>query len=203
MDDLSDLVMRSSKLITANDFSAAEALLAASLKEPWSKDEQVILLQQLMHVHTASGDLGRAQLVTEDRERLDPSAPTALSNAYFQLYGKGNSQVARVWVRLAIQRAANEDDPFTLYNAHCLAGLLAVRAEDWDAAGESLAALRSLADDRTTENLSWGDAVLFLEAVPPEAGDIYESGIEFASRIASKIEDADFRDRANPISKRT
>lgn len=102
MDDLSDLVMRSSKLMMANNFSAAEALLAKSLKEPWSKYDQVILLQQLIHVHTASGDLARAQLVMADRERLDPSAPTALSNAHFQLYGKGNSQVARVWVRLAI-----------------------------------------------------------------------------------------------------
>jgi hypothetical protein len=97
--------------------------------------------------------------------------------------------------------SVEEQDPFTLYCAHSLAGLLAARAEDWISAGESLAALRRLASGRENEDLSWGDAVPFLEAVPREAGDVYRSVIEFASRITPNIEDADFRRRANSVGK--
>jgi hypothetical protein len=182
-------------------FFEAETLLAECLKKPWSKQNQVVLFQQLMHVHTASGDLAKAQLAMDAREDLDPSASTALSNAYFQLYGRGEPHVAQSCVRLAIKRASDDDDPFTLYCAHCLAGLLAAREEDWNSAGESLVALRRLANDRKNGDLSWGDAVPFLEAVPRESEDLYQSAIEFASLITPNIEDADFRRRANSVGK--
>lgn len=198
MDDLWEVISQSSEMMDAREFDQAEKLLNDRLGESRSKEDQFFLLQQLQFVRVAAGNLSEAQSAMDAREAMDPSGATALSNAYFQLYSKGETQTTQSWVLVAIQRANAERDTATLYSAHSLAGLLAARVGDSLKAKEALSALRQLL--ASEGEISWGDAVTFLESIRTRMPGLNDAAIDLAGRIAPKIEDVEFRSRAEAVA---
>jgi hypothetical protein len=198
MDDLWKVIRQSSEMMYAREFGQAEKLLNDRLGESRSKEDQFFLLQQLQFVRVAAGNLPKAQRAMDAREAMDPSGATALSNAYFHLYSKGETQTTQSWVLVAIQRANAERDTATLYSAHSLAGLLAARVGDSLKAKEALSALRQLL--ASEGEISWGDAVTFLESIRTGVPGLNDAAMDLAGRIASKIEDVEFRSRAEAVA---
>jgi hypothetical protein len=198
--DLDAAIGKALRLMTGQDFIGAESVLNQCLEEFRSIEDRSLILQELAHVHISSGDLSRAEAALDERERLDPSGPTALSNAYFQLWVREDRISAGRAAALALKRATQESDYLALYSAHSFLGLLAARADDWDVAEESLNALRYLLKEHGAQQMSWGDAVAFLEEASRHSGSLGQSVASFAALLALKIEDADFRHRATIIS---
>lgn len=130
-----------------------------------------------------------------DRREIDqPSAHVAMSQAYFQLHTQADFAAARHWAELAIQRAEMEKEWSVLFSANAVRGLAAERIGDRTAVIIALDAIEPLLGKH--EDISYGDAVPFLEAVSKPGGEAVSKARHLAGLIAPLIDDREFRNRA-------
>lgn len=202
MMDLDSIIRRATQAMCEQNFRDADAILQRGLQSCNDPEEREIVLQHLVHLyeHPLNENLDKAQVYMSERESLHPSARTALANAYFQLHSKRDNQAARNWAETASRRALEEHDLSTLYSASALGGLLAAGDGDRVAAKVALSRIESLLDS-TDETICYGDAVTFLDLLGKTDDDMAAKVREIAGLVAPKIEDADFRARAEAISR--
>lgn len=203
MMDLDNIIQLATWAMCEQDFGNADAILQRGLESCNDLEEKEIILQHLVHLyeHPLNENLDKAQFYMSERESLHPSAYSALANAYFQLHSRRDSNAARNWAEIALRRALEEHDLGTLYSANAVGGLIAANAGDKTATRAALNRIESLLGSHD-EMICYGDAVVFLELLGKADGDIATKARQLAGRIAPKIEDADFRARAEAIAGR-
>src|SRR5262249_39385094 len=113
---------------------------------------------------------------------------------------KHDSDAAHNWAEIASRRAVEEHDSSTLYSASAVRGLIAANAGDEAATRSALNRIEILLDS-PDEMICYGDAVPFLELLGKADDDIAAIARQLAGRIAQKIDDADFRTRAESIAR--
>jgi hypothetical protein len=183
-------------------FNEASEVLCQALETCSDLDQKGIILQHLVHLYEIPSNLNleKARSYAAQRETLDPSAHTALANAYFHLYSAHDDKAARQWSETSSRRALQEHNHGILYSATALTGLLAARHGDQDASRQMLERLVGLVDSDDV-TISYGDAVPFLESLRTANAQTAAKARHLAGLIAAKIEDPDFRDRASAIAK--
>lgn len=201
MRDLDSIIQLATRAMCEQDFANADAILQRGLESCKDPEEREIILQHLVHLyeHPLNENLDKAQFYMSERESLHPSAYTALANAYFQLHSKRDGHAGRSWAETATRRALEEHDWSTLYSASAVGGLLAARDGDEAAARAALNRIEGLLGS-ADEMISYGDAVGFLELLGKSDGDMGAEARRLAGLIAPRIEDADFRARAEAVA---
>ncbi len=200
MINLDDLIQRATEAMCKQQFAEADSILQKGLQNTDDSEEKEIILQHLVHLyeHPLNEQLDKAELFLSKRESLNPSAYAALAGAYFQTHSKRDDQAAAKWAEIAERRAAAEGDLGTLYSAAALSGLLAVRRGDLGAAQLALDRLGGLVG--SSDMICYGDAIIFLESLKSSPGEVIAKVKPLARMIASKIEDPEFRTRADAIA---
>lgn len=201
MRDLDSTIQAATRALCAQDFGKASEILQQGLESCKDLDEREIILQHLAHLyeHPLNENLDKAQFYMSERESLHPSAYTALANAYFQLHSKRDGHAARRWAETAAQRALEEHDWSTLYSASAVGGLLAASDGDEASIETALNRLEGLLDN-ADKTITYGDAVVFLELLGKADNDLAARARRLAGLIAPKIEDVDFRARAEVVA---
>jgi hypothetical protein len=200
MTNLDSIIQLATQAMCEQNFGDADAVLQRGLQSCDDLEEREIILQHLVHLyeHPLNENLDKAQAYMSERESLHPSAYTALANAYFQLHSKRDSHAARNWAEIASRRALEEHDLSTLYSASAVGGRLAARDGDRVAAEAALRQIEILLGS-ADEMICYGDAVAFLELLG-KTGDMAAKARRLAGLIAPKIEDVDFRARAETVA---
>ena len=202
MTDIDTVIKAATQAMCEKRFKEAGETLCQALETCSDLDQREIILQQLVHLYEnpLNQNLEKAQSYMAQRETLNPSAYAALANAYFHLHSAHDDLAARQWSETSSRRAVREHDQGTLYSSTALTGLLAARQGDQETLQEMLERLVELidSDDLT---IRYGDAVPFLESLRTADAKTTAKARLLAGRIAVKIEDPDFHDRASAVAK--
>jgi hypothetical protein len=201
MMDIERVLTLASQAMRDGRFDEADQELNAALLTCSEEDESDLLLQQLMHLycHPQNTNLIKAQAYMDRREAGQPSAHVAMSQSYFQLYMQTDLHAARHWAEVAAQRAQIEKEWCILYSANAVSGLAAENIGDRTAVISALDAMEALIGKH--EDISFGDAVPFLEAVSRSGYEAGPKARHLAGLIAPLIEDQEFRDRAERVAR--
>lgn len=201
MIDIDRILTSASQAMCEGRFEEADRELNAALLTCSDKDESDLLLQQLGHLysHAQNKDLAKAQMYMDWRETNQPSAHVAMSQSYFQFYTRADFPVAQRWAEVAIQRAETEKEWGVLFSANVIRGLAAKHAGDRTAIIAALDAIEPLIGKH--EDISYGDVVPFLEAMSKSGDEAASKARQLAGLIAPLIEDKEFRNRAEQISR--
>jgi hypothetical protein len=183
------------------DFPQAERILNDALgltSEPTLREE---LLRELFYLYFAPvyENLPRAQWCLEQMESINPSAHNGMEWALFMLNCRQNTFEARRWAEITSQRAESERSMEILYSATALAGYLAAKEADLPKVHDALRRLNSIIDEG--QWLPWGDEVGFLEASIELTDDIQKDAAELAKRIAPRIQDPEYKARAQKVGR--
>jgi hypothetical protein len=202
MTDIDTVIQAATRAMCEKRFNEASEVLCKALETSSDLDEKGIILQHLVHLYEIPFNLNleKAQSYAAQRESLDPSAPTALANAYFHLYSAHDDHAAREWSETSLRRALQEHDQSTLYSATALTGLLAARHGDQEAMQQMLGRLAELVDSDDA-TICYGDAIPFFESLKMADAQTKAKARILVGRITVRIKDPDFRDRATAVAK--
>ena len=181
-------------------FDEADQELNTALLSCSEQDEADLLLQQLIHLYSypQNKNLDKAQMYMDRREIGQPSAHVAMSQSYFQLYMQTDFHAARHWAEIATQRAEMEKEWSIQYSAHAVRGLTAEYIGDRKAVINALDAMEVLIGKH--EDISYGDAVPFLEEVSKSGDEAGSKARHFAGLIVLLIENEEFRNRVERVA---
>src|SRR4051794_25175727 len=132
MSDYDELLQSASQAMCEQRFRDADEILQRALAKVSEQYDKELILQALVHLysHPYNEDFEKAASYMRQRESLDPSAATALSAAYFELYTRGDHDAAKRWGETAVFRAHEERGWSTLFSATALLGVVAATKGD-------------------------------------------------------------------------
>jgi hypothetical protein len=182
------------------DFPATELILRKALEvttEPRAREE---LVRQLFYLYFSPvyEDLEQAQGCLVELDRLNPSAHNGMEWALFWMSCKQDLANAKKWFEITAARAESENSVSALYTATSFAGLLAAKESNLHDVQSALGKLRSFVE--SGQQVPWGDEVAFLEACVNLSDEIRRDAKALAGKTAPKIEDLEFRERAERVS---
>jgi len=200
MSDLESTLQNALAAVRGGRFDEADQSLSASLLTYTDPDERDLILQQLQQLnsHPQNRNIEMAQAFMNMREAQQPLAHVALSQAYFQLHIRSDLRAAQHWAEKAKERAQAEEDWCTLYSASAVIGIVAADTNNRATVISALETMESLVGK--DEFISYGDAVLLLEAAAKDGDEAATKARQLAVRLAPLIDDEDFRARAEAIS---
>jgi hypothetical protein len=198
---ISDLMHAAAAARKKGAYPEAERILSDALRQTLEPEPREELLRQLFYLYFAPvyENLTNAEVCLEEIEKLNSSALNGMEWTLFMLNCKRDPNEARKWAEITIKRAESENWVQMNYSATAVAGLLAAQRVDLPTVRKTLAKLRSLIEK--DEQLPLGDAIPFLETSIGLSDDVNESSSQLAQRIASSIEDPEFRARAYKLAK--
>lgn len=183
------------------DFPEAERILKNALGATIASDTREELLRQLFYLYfsPAYEDLEQAQVCLTELDRLNPSAHNGIEWMLFLMNCKQDPAGAKEWAEITKGRAKSESATPVLYTATAFGGLLAARESNMQNVQNALQELKSMIE--SGQELPWGDEVAFLEASMTLSVEIKREVRALAAQIATKIEDPEYRERAERLAR--
>jgi hypothetical protein len=182
------------------DFPEAERILKDALGAAIASDAREEALRQLFYLYfsPAYEDLEQAQVCLAELDRLNPSAHNGMEWTLFLMNCKQDLIGAKEWAEITKGRAKSEDATPVLYTATAFAGLLAAKESNVQNVQSALQELNSMID--SGQELPWGDEVAFLETSISLGEEIRRDVRALAAQVATKIEDPEYRKRAERLT---
>ena len=182
------------------DFPAVENILTEALRGATESHVREELLRQLFYLYNSPvyENLEEAQVCLAELDRLNPSAHNGMEWVMFFMNCKSDLANAKRWAQITGARAESENSTSALYTVTALAGLIAVQEKNLEDVEIALRKLDSLVG--SDQELPLGDEVVFLEACMVLSDNARESARALASRTALRIEDPEFRKRAQNVA---
>lgn len=163
-------------------------------------DAREELLRQLFYLYFSPvhEDLDQAELWLTQLDKLNPSARNGMQWTLFLMNCKQDLTGAKKWVEITAARAESENSTSDLYTATALTGLLAAKESNLQIVQSAIQKLRSLVE--SGQQLPWGDEIEFLEACMTLNEEIRRDAKALSVRTAPKIEDPEYRRRAERLT---
>ena len=201
MNDFGKSLELASRAMCDGKFREADDVLQEALADANDSEDKNMILQSLVHLysHPLNEDFDKAESYMKQRESLNPSGATALSYAYFESYTRQDQDAAQRWAKTAIVRASDEHDSSTLYSAAAIVGITAANKGDSTAVAFSLQQIAALLEEEP-DDINYSDAVALLE-LTAKRSDFTDITRHIAQRIASRIQDPEFRAKAQAIAR--